>query len=410
MVTKNGKTVLLIGAMDVKSDEYGYVKTLLEDAGLKTVIMNFGTYKSQSNLQSDIHGRDIALAGGVPIDEIREKKDPALAMRVMCDGVRELTPKVFSKGTFDGILGMGGSGGTSIISAAMQTLPIGVPKVLVSTIASGNTSAYVGLKDITMIPSIVDVAGINKISKIIYRQAAGAMIGMLDIGLEETSDDKPIIAASMFGQTTPCVTRCAEKLKNDGYEVLIFHGSGTGGKTMETMVNDGLIAGVLDITTTEWADELVGGVFAAGPDRLDGPGKFNLPHLIVPGCIEMVNFGAPETVPKKFKDRTFYQSKPTVTLMRTSINENKKMGEIFAEKINKAPQNKAVLIPTKGWSVVGAADGPFHNPEADKAFLDILKANLDSSVPVYEEDMHINDDSFSDKALQLFAELMKKAS
>jgi uncharacterized protein (UPF0261 family) len=316
---------------------------------------------------------------------------------------------LYEEGRFDGVIGMGGTGGSSVITAGMQALPIGVPKVCVSTAASGDTSVYVGTKDITMIPSIVDVAGINRISKIIFSRAAGAVCGMVEAEMPAaTTEEKPIITASMFGNTTKSVDAARQALSEKGYEVLVFHATGAGGKTMESLVAEGLVDAVLDITTTEWADEVCDGVLSAGPERLSAPGQQGVPHLIVPGCVDMANFGGMETVPQKFKDgsRTFYEWNPSVTLMRTNAEENRKMGKIFAEKANAAKGPVAFLIPLKGVSILDGDGEMFCDREADQAMFDAIKANVKEGIPVVEVDYNINDPEFSAKAVEMMLELI----
>ena len=284
------KTILIIGAFDTKGEEYAFVKNLIEARGHKTLTLNTGVYEPNELIRSDISNSKVAKAGGSDIETV-QKMDRGPAMKIMSQGAEKLVRKIYDEGRFDGIIGMGGTGGTSVITAGMRTLPIGFPKVMISTAASGDTRPYVGTKDINMFPSVVDVAGINRISRQIFIRAVGAICGMVETEIEKPKEEKPIIAASMFGNTTACVDRCRELLTEKGYEVLVFHATGTGGMTMESLVEDGLINAVLDITTTEWADELCGGVFSAGSTRLDAPGKVGIPHLIVPGCVDMVNFG-----------------------------------------------------------------------------------------------------------------------
>jgi uncharacterized protein (UPF0261 family) len=303
---------------------------------------------------------------------------------------------------------MGGSGGSSVVTAAMRALPVGVPKVCISTVAGGNTAPYVGLKDITLIPSIADVAGLNRISRIILSRAAGAIVGMASAEVPDASADRPIIAASMFGNTTECVDRCRRLLDERGYEVLVFHATGTGGRTMESLIDEGLIDACLDITTTEWADTVCGGVFDAGPDRLAAAGRRGIPHLIVPGCIDMANFGPLDTVPQKFRDagRQLYQWNPSVTLMRTNVEENRRMGEAFAEKANAAKGPVAFLIPLRGVSILDGDAQPFCDREADRAMFTTLKQNLRPEIPVVELDNNINDAAFADKAVEMMLELI----
>jgi uncharacterized protein (UPF0261 family) len=275
-----------------------------------------------------------------------------------------------------------------------------VPKVMVSTVASGDVEPYVSTRDITMIPSVVDVAGLNPISREIFANAAGAIAGMVKTEAEKAEEEKPLIAATMFGNTTPCVDRARQKMEEAGYEVLVFHCTGTGGRTMEDLIDDGFIAGVLDITTTEWADELVGGVFSAGSARLDAAARAGIPQVIVPGCVDMVNFGAMDTVPEEFKDRKFYQWNPNVTLMRTTPEENAEMGRIFASKANASKGPVVFMLPLKGVSMLDLEGQPFYWPEANQAIFDAIKQNVREDIPVIEMDVEINDNSFADRAAQ----------
>jgi len=396
----------MIGAFDVKGEEYNFVRKLIEAQDCKILTMNVGVLGRTDLFPIDIDNAEVAKAGGSDINQLQKDKDRGAAMKVMTRGVAVLAENLYGEGKFDGVFGMGGSGGTSVITAAMRAVPIGVPKVMVSTVASGDTSVYVGAKDVTMVPSIVDVAGVNLISEKIFKEAAGAICGMVKMDYTPSGDQKPIIAATMFGNTTPCVDRCREALMGKGYEVPVFHCTGTGGRTMEGLVDEGYVYAVLDITTTEWADELCGGVFTAGENRLDAPGKAGIPHLIVPGCVDMVNFGPKDTVPEKYKDRLFYEWNPSVTLMRTNIEENAKMGEIFAQKANASKGRVAFLFPLKGISMLDSEGEPFWWPEADQALFDAIKKNVKPGIQVVELDSNINDEAFSQKAVEMLMELV----
>ena len=337
-------TVLLVGAFDTKGPEYAFLRERILADGIDVLTLNTGVLGSTELFPVDIEAALVATEGGSELSLIREKKDRGEAMRVMADGVARLLPKLHAAGKMDGVIGMGGSGGSSVVTTGMRALPIGVPKVCISTVASGQTSAFVGAKDVVLFPSITDVAGVNRISQVIFTRAAGAICGMVRAKLPEAVDERPIIVASMFGNTTECVDDCRTALDQEGYEVLVFHATGTGGQTMEALVDEGLVDAVLDITTTEWADEICGGTLSAGPDRLSAPGRQGLPHLIVPGCVDMANFGPLETVPEKYKTgRNLYEWNPAITLMRTTVEENAKMGEIFAEKANAATGPVAFL-------------------------------------------------------------------
>ena len=400
------KTVLLIGAFDVKGEEYAFVRQQIEKQGCKTITMNFGPLGSTELFPVDIENTAVAIAGSSSIDQLKKGNDRGKAMAVMAKGAAALCKQLHEDGKFDGVFGMGGTGGSSVISQAMRALPIGTPKVLISTVAAGDTTIITGVKDITMIPSIVDVAGLNPISEKVFKEGAGAICGMVKMDYTPSTEQKPVITATMFGNTTKCVDMCRESLVKKGYEVLVFHCTGTGGKTMEGLVDDGFVDAVLDITTTEWADEICHGVFNAGPTRLSAPGKAGIPHLIVPGCVDMANYGPIATVPAQYKERNLYEWNPNVTLMRTNIEENTKMGEIFAQKANEAKGPVAFLLPLKGVSILDSEGDKFWWPEADLAMFDAIKKNLKPGIEVVEIDANINDKEFADKAVAMLMTLM----
>jgi uncharacterized protein (UPF0261 family) len=398
----------MIGAFDTKGPEFHYLRGRLLEAGCDVSSMNVGVKGSTNLFPVEHEAAACAEAAGESIEVLRETADRGKAMEVMSRGAAAYVWRCHEAGAFDGIIGMGGSGGSSVIAAAMRALPLGIPKVLVSTVAGGDVSAYVGISDIVLIPAIVDVAGLNRISRMVIARAAGAMAGMLAAPLERSVLQRPVIAASMFGNTTTCVQRCVQLLEGRGYEVLVFHAVGTGGRTMEALVRDGMVDAVLDITTTEWADELCGGVFSAGPDRLSAPGERGIPHLIVPGCVDMVNFGPMESVPDRYRDgtRTFHAWNPAVTLMRTNVEENRRMGRIFAEKANAAKGPVAVLIPLRGVSILDGDGQPFCDRAADAALFSELKLHLRRDIPYVELDCNINDEAFSAKAAEMILMLI----
>ena len=403
------QTVALIGAFDSKGPEYEYLRSRVLSDGCDVIAINIGILGTTGLFPVDIEADVVAEAGGTSLQTLRSNRDRGEAMRVMSEGAPKVIRRLYEEKEFQAIIGMGGSGGSTVIAAAMRGLPVGVPKICVSTVAAGDVSNYIGTKDIVMIPSITDVAGINRISKIIFANAASAITGMArrkDI----PSSDKPIVAASMFGNTTQCVDAAREELTAAGYEVLVFHATGTGGKAMEDLVAEGFIDAVLDITTTEWADNLCKGVFASGPDRLSAPGRAGIPHLIVPGCIDMANFGVPDTIPQEYQKagRIFYEWNPSVTLMRTNATENKKMGEIFAKKANAAAGQVAVLIPLEGVSILDGNGELFCDREADQAFIDALKADIRPDIKVTELNCNINDREFSAKAVEMLLGLIRK--
>ena len=400
------KRILLTGAFDTKGEEYDFVIKLIEAQGCKPLTMNWGVLGGTDLFPIDIDNAEVARAGGGDINKLQKDRDRRVAMNVMSKGVGVLAERLYKEGKFDGVFGMGRARGTGVVTSAMRALPIGVPKVVVSTVAAGDTSDYAGVKDVNLFPSIVDVAGINLISEKIFREAAGAICGMVKMDYESGDKERPVIAATMFGQTKPCVDRCRETLTAKGYEFLVFHATGIGGKTMEAMVDDGYVNAVMDITTTEWADELYGGIFSAGGNRLEAPGKAGIPHLIVPGCMDMVNFGPRNSVPEKYQDRLLYESKPTVTLMRTNIEENDQIGKVLAEKANASIGKVVFVLPLKGLSRFDSEGGRFWWPEADQAVFDAIKKNVRPDIEVSELDHHINDEAFSQKAVEILLTMM----
>jgi uncharacterized protein (UPF0261 family) len=391
------KTVCIVGTMDTKGTEFAFIKTQIESAGVSTCVVNTGIL-GDPQLTPDISADEVAEAGGSSLQALRDEGDRGNSVTVMAQGAAALVAEKQAAGEIDGIISLGGSAGTTIGTTAMQAVPVGVPKIMVSTLASGDTSPYVQSKDICMMYSVVDIAGINRLSRQILANAAGAIVGMVSAEAPAAATaDKPLIAATMFGVTTPCVTKAREILEDAGYEVLVFHATGTGGQAMEDLVKGGFLAGVLDATTTELADELVGGILSAGPDRLEAAGQSGLPQVVAPGALDMVNFGPPDTVPENFSDRLFYQHNPTVTLMRTTAEETAELGRIMARKLSEAQGPTTVIIPTQGVSAIDKTGQPFDSPEARAAWIDNLKAHIGDNVTVIEMDAHINDDAFATK-------------
>ena len=401
------KTILLPGAFDTKGLEYAYLRELIESRGLRVYAVNWGVLGGTDLFPVQVENREVAGAVGVDIEKLQRERDQKAAMEVMEKGLAILTRRLFAEGRIHGVLGLGRVRSTKVITSAMRALPIGVPKVMISTVAVGDISAFVGVKDILMFPSIVDISGLNRVSKVIFRNAVGALYGMMQME-EAPSIQKPVIAITLFGQTKPCVDRCREALEQKGYEVLVFHATGTGGRTMEAMVEDGYVQAVLDITPTEVADALYGGIFSAGADRLEAPGKAGIPHLIVPGCVDMVNFGPINTVPEKYRDRKLVESKATVTVMRTNVEENAEMGGVFARKINKTRGKASFLLPLKGLSRFDREGEIFWWPEADRAFFTALEKNIDNHIPVEKIDCHINDEIFARKAVEMLLSMMEQ--
>lgn len=399
------KTVAIAGTFDSKSLEFAYLQEIIHSLGLKTFMIHTGVFESK--LAADVSNEDIARVVGADIKTIAANKDRALATDVLSRGLEKLLPQLYAAGKFDGVISCGGSGGTSLVTPGMRALPIGVPKVMVSTVAAGDVSMYVGTSDIFMYPSIVDVAGLNSISTKIFANAALAIAGMVKFEINKVIAKKPLIAASMFGVTTPCVDQAREYLEQQGYEVLIFHATGTGGKAMEGLIKDGYIEGVFDITTTEWCDELMGGNMAAGDKRLEAAALNQIPQVVSVGALDMVNFGPISTVPGKYNGRNFYKHNPTVTLMRTTVEENRQLGLMIAEKLNMCTAKATLLLPLQGVSMIDSPGQPFYGPEEDAMLFKTLKENITNPlVEIIEINANINDIEFSTAAAQKLIELV----
>ena len=387
------KTIAVLGTLDTKGHEHGYVAGLIRARGHRVLLIDTGSGDAPA-IEADVSREQVAAAGGVDLKGIMARKDRGEAVTAMAGAAAGLLARLAADGRIDGVISLGGGGGTAIGTAAMRALPVGFPKLMVSTLAAGNVAAYVGTKDIVMMPSIVDVSGLNRISRVLLARAAGAICGMVEMEVPE-GGDRPLIAASMFGNTTECVNAAKKIMEDAGYEVLVFHATGTGGRIMESLIESGMVAGVLDITTTEWADELVGGILGAGPSRLDAAGRLGVPAVVTPGCLDMVNFGERASVPAKFSGRVFYQHNPQVTLMRTSPAECADLGRILAEKVNAYRGPVTVLLPKKAVSVISAEGGAFYDAAADAALFDAIKSHLRPGIPLIEMDCAINDPAFA---------------
>lgn len=388
-------TIAVVGTLDTKGAEFAYLCDVIREAGCAVHLIDCGTVGTPL-IAPDTSREKVAHAGGGDSGDLKEKADRGIAVETMAKGAAVIARRLYDEGKIDGIVSLGGSAGTTIGASAMRALPFGVPKFMVSTLTSGNVQPYVGTRDIAMMYPVVDIAGLNRVSKQVIRNAGGAICGMVKArALAPVEEDKPIVTATMFGVTTPCVTQARERLEAAGYEVLVFHATGSGGQGMEDLIRDGLVAGVLDVTTTELADELVGGVFSAGPNRLEIAGELGIPQVVGPGALDMVNFGPIDSVPTVFQGRRLYKHNPTVTLMRTTPEEMATLGETLARKLSAAKGPVTFFMPLQGVSAIDRADAPFDWPEADAAFRDALKKNLSSRVKYVEMDAHINDPAFA---------------
>ena len=401
-------SIYLIATLDTKGVEAGWIRESLMRQGHRVTLVDVGS-SGDPQVDPDIDRAMVFEVAGTSWAVVRSDQDRGEAVAAAARGVAQLIRQHADQGLVEGVLSIGGSAGTSIGTSAMRALPLGIPKVMVSTMASGQVRPYVADKVLCMINSVVDIAGINRVSRIVLRQAADAMSGMVNgrkqVFAEASPTEKPLVAASMFGVTTPCVQVARGVLEQAGYEVLIFHATGTGGQAMESLIREGLSAGVLDITTTELADELVGGVLTAGPGRLTAASEFGVPQVISVGALDMVNFGSPETVPQKFADRLFYQHNPVVTLMRTSVSECRQLGKEVGRKVAMSNGPAEVLFPCQGVSAIDAEGQAFEDQAARMALLEGLKSTC-GAARMEVMDAHINDPEFAQAAAQRLLSLM----
>jgi uncharacterized protein (UPF0261 family) len=401
-------TVVVMGTLDTKGHELKYVKDIIKESGLEALVVDTGIL-GEPTFKADVPRGEVAAAAGYALGDLVRKQDRGESVEAMTAGAAAVAVKLYGEGRLQGIISLGGSAGTTIGTAAMRVLPVGVPKLMVSTMASGDTRPYVDTKDICMMYSVVDISGLNDLSRTILGNAARAIAGMASkTGETARAKDKPMIGVTMFGVTTPCVTKAREYLEEKGYEVLVFHATGTGGRAMEGLVEDGFIDGVLDITTTEWCDQLVGGVLAAGPNRLEAAGRKGIPQVVSLGALDMVNFGPMDTVPEKFRNRRLYKHNPTVTLMRTEPDECAELGRIIAEKLNAAKGPVKLVMPLKGLSAIDKEGQPFWYPEADEALFRAIRENIGPNVELVEMDTNINDLECAVAMAQFLDELMQE--
>jgi len=398
--------VYLLATLDTKGEEAAYVRGVLAAAGVEVRIVDTGCLGTPL-VAADVSRDDLFAAGGTSLAGLTAKNDRGLAVTAAAEGAAKLIAGLHAAGHVSGVLALGGSAGTAIGTAAMRVLPLGVPKLMVSTLASGQVRHYVGDKDILMLNSVVDIMGVNRISRLVLGEAARAMAGMVTLAPEDPAgNDKPLIAATMFGVTTACIERARPLLEQAGYEVLVFHATGGGGQAMESLIAEGLIAGVLDVTTTELADELVGGFLSAGPDRLTAAGRMGIPQVVSVGATDMVNFHAPPSVPAKFQGRTLYRHNSSVTLMRTTVEENAAIGADIGRKLARARGPSCVLLPARGVSAIDREGQPFFDPAARNALFQAIRETA-QGVEIRELDCHINDAQFAQAAVERLLEMMR---
>ncbi len=403
-------TVVLVGTLDTKGHEYAYLRERIREAGADVLLVDAGVLGAPQ-VEADVPREEVARAAGADHAQLAEAADRGAAMEAMGRGARVVLDRLADEDRLQGAAAVGGSGNSSVAAAAMRGLAVGVPKLIVSTVASGDTRPYVGDTDVTMMYSVVDIAGINQISARILTNAAAAIAGMAMASPPVVGEARPLVGATMFGVTTDAVTRARERLEELGYEVLVFHATGTGGRSFEALATGGFLAGVLDLTTTELADELVGGVLSAGPDRLEAVGATGIPQVVSLGALDMVNFGPRDTVPERFAERNLYVHNPTITLMRTTRDENAELGRRIARKLNAAESPTVLFVPLGGVSAIDVEGMPFHDPEADAALFGALREGVDTDrVEVCEVDADVNDPAFATAMADRLHALIQEAA
>ena len=400
------KTVILIGTLDTKGVEYQFAKERFKKSGLNTILIDAGII-GESVVKADISNEEVARAGGEELATLKNLGDRGFAVSVMTQGVNQIVQDLHKKNQCDGVFALGGSGGSTISSFAMRNLPIGIPKVLVSTLIASNASSFIGESDMALFASVVDIAGINSISAKVIANAVDATIGMIKGEKVEITNNKKLISASMFGVTTTCVTNARKILEENDLEVITFHMTGSGGKSMENLIREGFINASLDVTTTELADEIVGGTLSAGPTRLTAARDKKIPQVVSVGALDMVNFGPKETVPDKFKNRNLYVHNENVTLMRTTAEECEKIALDICEKLNKSTSKVTLMLPLLGVSAISTKGQVFYDEKADEALFSTIRKNLKPNVELVELNCAINDQAFSDALAFKLLSLLK---
>ncbi|MCF0073055.1 Tm-1-like ATP-binding domain-containing protein [Dyadobacter sp. CY261] len=404
------KSILIVGCFDTKGAVFAYLRECILARGETVITINTGIFGTTQAFPVDFESNIVASASGSDMYSLRHDRDRGKAIDIMGKGAASLVSQLYAENKIKAVIGMGGGGGTYIALSAMQGIPFGIPKVCLTTLATKDLSRQIGDKDIMLIPSVVDVAGMNHILRQLVAQAAAAVCAMAGVETLSEHTRSRSIAISMFGNTTACVDKCTELLSNAGFEVLAFHATGVGGKTMESLIREGCFEAVLDITTTELADDLCGGICSAGPERLTAAADMGIPQVVVPGCMDMVNFAHLDTVPAAFAGRHLYSWAPDVTLMRTDEHENAILGERLARKVSRSPAEATIVLPLRGISQVASEGGIFHNPAADQALFGAIREHAGSHVHVIEADTHINDPAFAHLLVDTLLGVLRKTN
>ena len=397
------KKAYVIGSCDTKYAELSYAKELIKQAGVEVILVDVGIFNHNNAV--DIPNAEVAKHHPAKPDFLSAGLDRGSAVTAMSEALEIFLP---TRDDIGGVLGMGGTGNTALVTRGMRALPVGIPKLMVSTVASGNTAPYIGATDICMMASVADVAGLNPVSRAVLGNAAHAMAGMVKNTIPTVPDVKPLLGMTMFGVTTPCVTNLQKIFENE-FEPLVFHATGIGGQCFEKLIDSGMLKYVIDVTLTEVCDLFMGGVMSAGPDRLGAVARMRLPYVGSLGALDMVNFGAMNTVPEKYAGRNLYVHNANVTLMRTTPKENEEMGRWIGEKLNCCEGPVRFLIPEGGVSAIDAPGQPFHDPEADRALFDNLEATVRQTDmrKVIRIPLHINDPDFAVALAKHFQEITR---
>ena len=407
---KERRAVLIIATLDTKSEEIIYLKNRIEQNGLSVVVLDTGILGEPKGIVPDMPAWETARAAGTSLEQVRKKPDRGSAVDEMLKGAKVLTAQLFQQGRIHGAISLGGAEGSVMAAAAMQVLPPGFPKVIITPLASGVRSfgPFVGIRDIMVMHSLLDIAGINDISRCVFDNASAAISGMVRQykSMEVKGDN--LVAITTLGTTDKAMRFLFPRLKESGYEPIIFHTSGVGGQVMEDMIGRKFLCGVIDLCTNELTDNLVGGFHDAGPHRLEAAGKIGIPQVVVPGCVDFFAQGPPDTIPEKWRDRKKYYHNPAFTLIRPSVEEMKEIALRMSKKLNAAKGPVKVVLPLRGMSIGGLEGGTTHDPEGDRAFFETLKRSLKPEIPVVEEDMHINEPAFADRVFEAFLEVMEK--
>lgn len=402
------KTIAIIGTLDTKGPEVAFLRDSIQAKGHRVCIIDPGVL-DQPAIEADVTRHQVARAGGAELADMIAAGDKGRAMQVMIDGTRAVVTQLYTEGKLDGVLAVGGGQGTAIGTAAMQALPIGVPKLMVSTITSGPRifEPYVGTTDMTLMHSVADIAGLNSITRRIFTNAAAAIVGMAEVSGAIEKSNRRVIGTTMLGLTTPCVLHARECLEGWGYEVVTFHPNGTGGRCLERLVDEGLIQGVMDLSLQELTGYVCHGLFDAGPDRMKAAARRGLPQVVAPGGTDYIVLGPPSTLTEEQRKRATVIHNPNITLVRTSQDEMAQIGRLMAQRLNEAQGPAAVLIPIRGFSYSDRPGHPFYAPEADAALVTALEAELDSRVELHKIDAHVNDAAFAEVAAAKMRERME---